>query len=137
MIIGYGENKIENKNLIYKSYISRNEILEIFKKSYLNVFPSLELGGYVTAEAAANQCPNLLTNGYGGDLVFNNQDEYRLDIYESTTKQDVINMLINKITNIIINKDLNYKESLRQKKIITNHNIKSIENFLQKIYRSC
>lgn len=131
IIVGPGfENIILSKNFEIKSFIPRESILELFRRSYLHVFISLELGGFVSAESAYNYCPNFITKNFGADLVFNNDDEFCLKLNKKMTTNIIEKQLYNKVSLLLKNKKKVFEESIRQRKIIETQDLKLMNNYL-------
>lgn len=131
IIVGPGfESKILSKNFEIKSFIPRESILELFRNSYLHVFISLELGGFVSAESAYNYCPNFITKNFGADLVFNNDDEFSLKLNKKMTTNIIEKQLYNKVSLLLKNKKKVFEESIRQRKIIETQNLTMMNTYL-------
>ena len=131
-MIGQGFKNLKISNNFYlKSKIDRAEILKLYENSYLHVFISLELGGFVSAESALKFCPNFISKGYGADLIFKNNDIFAIKINEKTNYKKLVYILSEKIDFLINNPKLVYDESIRQNKIINNQNLDNLQRFLK------
>jgi hypothetical protein len=133
IMIGPGfENNTISKNFKTKSSIEREAVLKLFSSSYLHIFISLELGGFVTAESAYNFCPNFISKDFGADLVFNNSNDFSLKINEKTTSYNLQIQLYDKLSALLKNPKKVFKESIRQKEIIESQNIYKLNSFLDR-----